>query len=78
MVLKTRRDVLHDIGNYLVCTDGTMFDLTIALLGLVVVQELIKFILAEFVSHLGHWFLFFCFRSEKIQNLMRKGAKKNI
>ena len=53
-----------------------MFDLTIALLGLVVVQELIKFILLEFVSHLGHWFLFLCFRSEKIQNLMREGAKK--
>ena len=26
--------------------------------------------------HKGHWFLFICFRSEKIQNLMREGGKK--
>ena len=32
----------------------------------------------DFVLILGHWFLFICFRSEKIQNLMREGGKKNI
>ena len=30
------------------------------------------------LSGLGHWFLFLCFRSEKIQNLKREGGKKNI
>ena len=28
------------------------------------------------MSPLGHWFLFLCFRSGKIQNLMREGGKK--
>ena len=43
-------------------------------------KQLLLFAFVEYASHqkLNHLFLFFCFRSEQIQNLMREGGKKNI
>ena len=63
-------------------TKGFLARLSIFKGGLLQLNSLLSALALTFACGLdnlkGHWVLFLCFRSEKIQNLMREGGKKTF